>query len=306
MATLKGISALAMDEPTSARRDQGRARRWLKTTAREPLLHFMVLGLLIWCVTEYWNGHRERYTIHVGAAQRQYLASTYLEQFGQPPQPAQLAQLMDRYVGDEIRFREGVALGLDRNDEIVRRRVIQKYEFLRSDLVVPAQPTQAVLERWFQKNRMRYQIPEQVSFAQVYFAAPVDRPELTAPERVVRALARLRESHASRAGDLGDDFPGPSDVAALTHDEAVRMFGKSEVSEELFQMPINQWSGPFRSGYGWHVLYVNNRLPARLPTLQEVRERVVADYLAEEREAINNRQFKTIQDRYTVTGDTPN
>ena len=299
MPTLTRISALPADEPASA-------HRWLETIAREPLLHFVMLGLLLWCVTEYRNAHRERYTIHVGTAQRQYLASTYLEQFGQPPQPDQLTKLIDRYVADEIRFREGLALGLDRNDEIVRRRIIQKYEFLRSDLVVPAQPTESILESWFQRNRMRYQTPERVSFAQVYFASPVDRPTPTAPERVGRTLALLRESHVSRAGDLGDPFPGPSDVGALTQDEAVRMFGQSEVSEELFHIPTGQWSGPFRSGYGWHVLYVNNRLPAQLPALQEVRERVVADYLADERQVINDQQFKTLQNRYTVTGNTPN
>ena len=281
-------------------------RGWLKTAAREPLLHFVLLGLLIWSISEYGNGRREQYTIHIGAAQRNYLASKYLQQFGQPPGPAQLARLIDGYVSDEIRLREGLALGLDRDDEIVRRRVIQKYDFLRSDLVAPEQPTPAVLERWFEKNRMRYQIPERVSFAQVYFASPDDRPVSTVPERVSRALAQLRKAHASRAEGVGDPFPGPSDVGALTKDDAVRMFGQSEVSEELFSVPIEQWTGPMRSGYGWHLLYVTHRLAARVPTLEEVRGRVLVDYLADQREAINTGLFKAVKARYTITWDKPN
>jgi len=281
-------------------------RGWLRTTAREPLLHFVLLGLLIWCASTYRNGHRERYTIHIGGVQREYLASTYRQQFAQPPEPAQLAKLIDDYISDEIRFREGLALGLDRDDEIVRRRVIQKYDFLRSDLVVPEQPTAAVLESWFEKHRMRYQIPECVSFAQVYFAGPDDGPVSTVPERALRALAQLRKAHASRAEGVGDPFPGPSDVGALTKDDAVRMFGQSEVSEELFSAPIGQWTGPMRSGYGWHLFYLTRHLAARVPTLEEVRGRVLADYLADQREAINAGQFSALKARYTITWDKPN
>ena len=303
---MTGISTVALHEPARPRRNQGRVRGWLKAAAREPLLHFVLLGLLTWCVCDYGNGRRERYTIHIGAAQREYLASTYRQQFGQPPGSVQLARLIDGYVSDEIRFREGLALGLDRDDEIVRRRVIQKYDFLRSDLVVPEQPTPAVLERWFEQNRMRYQIPERVSFAQVYFASPDDRPVSTVPERVLRALAQLREAHASRAEGVGDPFPGPSDVGALTKDDAVRVFGQSEVSEELFSVPIGQWTGPMRSGYGWHLIYLTHRLAARVPTLEEVRGRVLADYLADQREAINAGQFNALKARYTLTWDRPN
>ena len=274
--------------------------------AREPLVHFVLLGLLIWCVSDYGNGRRERYTIHIGAAQREYLASTYLQQFGEPPGPAQLQRLIDGYVSDEIRVREGLALGLDRDDEIVRRRVIQKYDFLRSDLVVPEQPTPAVLERWFEKNRMRYQIPERVSFAQVYFASADGRPVSTVPERALRALAQLRKAQASRAEGVGDPFPGPSDVGAATKDDAARMFGQSEVSEGLFSVPVGQWTGPLRSGYGWHLLYVTHRQAARVPALEEVRGRVLADYVADQREAINAGEFKALKARYTITSDGPN
>ena len=302
----------------------GRLRRWFALAAREPLLHFMALGLLIGCGTNYWNEHRARYTIHIGAAERQHITNTYLLQFGQPPQPAQLDKLIDRYVRDEILLREGLALGLDRNDEIVRRRIIQKYEFLRSDLAVIERPAPGVLERWFEANRQRYVIPERVAFAQIYFSADrlptpesarsstagqVNRPTqnysttATAPSRALRVLAQLRRTHASRAPDLGDPFPGPADVGALTHEDAVRLFGQSDVSQQLFEAPIGQWSGPFRSGYGWHLVYVTNRLPPRLPSLQEVHERVLTDYLAERREAINTQNFGELRDRYTIIED---
>ncbi|HWM68636.1 MAG TPA: peptidylprolyl isomerase [Steroidobacteraceae bacterium] len=293
---------------------------------REPLLHFVALGLLIGWGTNYWNDHSERYTIHIGAAERQHITNTYLLQFGQPPQPAQLDKLIDRYVRDEILLREGLALGLDRNDEIVRRRIIQKYEFLRSDLAVPEQPAPAVLERWFDENRQRYVIPERVAFAQIYFSA--DRLPTaesargstagkvnsatqhhsateTAPSRALQALAQLRRTHASRAPDLGDPFPGPADVGALTQEDAVRLFGESNVSQQLFEAPIGQWSGPFRSGYGWHLVHVTNRRPPQLPSFQEVRERVLADYLTVRREALNTQNFGKLRDRYTIIEDVP-
>jgi peptidyl-prolyl cis-trans isomerase C len=276
----------------------GALRRALGLAAREPLLHFVALGLLIGWGTSHWNDHRERYTIRIGATERQHLANTYLLQFGQTPQPAELDKLIDRYVREEIMLREGLALGLDRNDEIVRRRIIQKYEFLRSDLAVPEEPAPGVLERWFEEHRQRYVTPERVSFAQIYFSAE--------PSRALRVLAQLRRTHASRAPDLGDPFPGPTDAGALTQGDVMRLFGESDMSQRLFEAPIGQWSGPLRSGYGWHLVYITNRRPPQQPSLEEVRERVLADYLTERRAAMNAGKFRKLRDRYTIVADGPN
>jgi len=95
-------------------------------------------------------------------------------------------------------------------------------------------------------------------------------------------------------------------VGALTQEDAVRLFGDSDVSQQLFEAAIGQWSGPFRSGYGWHLVYVINRRPSQLPALQEVRERVLADYLTERREALNTQNLRKLRSHYTIIADVPN
>jgi peptidyl-prolyl cis-trans isomerase C len=278
------------------------ARASLRLIAREPIAQFVVLGLLIWGSAEYRSTQQDRYIIHIGSAQRQRIAVTYLQQFGQFPTPRQLQGLIDRYIREEIYLREGLALQLDKDDEIVRRRIVQKYEFLQSDLAVPDSPGSGVLERWFEQNQLRYLTPERVAFSQVYFSADKEGEE-AGRVRALKVLKDLRGMHTSRAPGLGDAFPGPSDVGALAPEEAARLFGKSEFAEQLFKLPVGQWAGPYRSGYGWHLVYVTGHLPPVLPPLTQIREQVLADYLEEQRRILNGRAFEKLRAQYTIRDD---
>lgn len=291
-----------MESVTDSEPKIATVRASLGFIAREPLLQFIVLGFLIWGGVECWNGHNDRYMIDLGSAERQRIAVRYFHQFGQLPTPPQLQGLIDRYIREEIFVREGLALNLDKNDEIVRRRMTQKYEFVQTDLVMPNPPGSGVLERWFEQNQFRYLRPERVAFSQVFFSVD-HQGEEAARVRALNVLKNLRGVHASHAPELGDAFPGPSDMGALAPGEATRLFGQSEVSEHLFKLPIGQWAGPLRSGYGWHLVYVTGHLPPVLPRLTEVRERVLADYLADQRRILNARTFEKLRAKYTIRDD---
>jgi hypothetical protein len=261
-----------------------------------------VLGFLIWGGSEYFNVHRDRYTIHLGPTERQRIVATYLQQFGQLPTPEQIQGLIDRYIREEIFLREGLALHLEKDDEIVRRRIVQKYEFLQTDLTVLDSPRPGVLDRWFDQNKLRYLTPDRIAFAHVYFS-PDKGGEAAAKSRAGNALKTLRRNHTSSTPDLGDAFPGPSDVSALAPDEAMRLFGQSELSADLFKAPVGQWTGPYRSGYGWHLIYVTGHFPSVLPSLSEIRDRVLADYMDEERRALNEQAYEKLRARYAVRDD---
>jgi peptidyl-prolyl cis-trans isomerase C len=267
--------------------------------AREPFFQFIVLGVLIWGGVEYWNVHHDRYTIQVGSAERQRIAATYQRQFGQLPTPIQLRGLIGRYVREEISLREGLALHLEKDDEIVRRRIVQKYDFLKTDLGVPDSPGSSELERWYEQNKLRYLTPQRVAFAHIYFS-PDRAGDAAAKTRALKVLKRLRLTGVSRAADFGDAFPGPSDVGALAPDEAVRLFGQSELSEQLFKAPEGQWAGPYRSGYGRHLIYVTGHSRPVLPPLGEIRERVLTDYMDEQRRLWNDQAYEELRARYTV------
>ena len=124
----------------------GRVKAGLAFAAREPFFQFLFLGLLIWLAAEFIEAQNQRYVIHVGQAERQRLAIAYQQQFNQAPTPEQLQSLTDNYVKQQIFVREGKALGLDTNDEIVDRRIAQKFEFIQQDLGVPDDPAPAAVQ----------------------------------------------------------------------------------------------------------------------------------------------------------------
>jgi parvulin-like peptidyl-prolyl isomerase len=99
---------------------------------------------------------------------------------------------------------------------------------------------------------------------------------------------------------LGDAFPGPANVGALAPDEAARLFGESELARELFLAPVSHWSGPFRSGYGWHLIFVTSRTAPLTPAIGEIRDRIAADYAADVRAQRNAEAFERLKRKYRI------
>ncbi len=262
---------------------------------REPLLHFMVLGALVFVAARALDSDAGRYRIDAGPEQRARIATTYLQQYGVKPTESQLRYLLDQYVRSEILFREGLALGLDRDDEIVRRRVVQKIEFLNEDTDA-IDASDGDLERFFASHQSRYITPAAVSFTQVYFSAD-PRGEVDAHRRADAALALLRKGAAVATGDV---FDGGTDLAGLNNPDAQRLFGDSQLSAALFSAPAGEWAGPFRSAFGWHLVRISQRDPAQVPALASVKDRVRADYLTAERDRRNEEEFKRLAAKYHI------
>jgi hypothetical protein len=302
--TSKVLDLLLPAHPVRASRGQDHktekaAGSWVRRVGREPFVHFALLGLLLWFGSEFWHSDQGRYVIYSGPEQRQRLSTNYERQFGQAPTELQIQGMADSYVRDEIYFREALALGLDQDDEIIRRRLLQKYEFLRTDLTVPEAPDVVTLEKWYEKNKSKYTIPARVAFSHVYFSVDTQGEE-AARLRASDASTALMRTQLTRAPDRGDAFPGPTDVSDVSVEEANRLFGQSNLTDELFKLPPGQWSGPFRSGYGWHLVYVTHRLPPDVPPFEQIQEQVRADYRDEQRNLLNARGFETLRSKYTV------
>jgi hypothetical protein len=263
---------------------------------REPLLHFFVLGALVYGAASYFDDDSSRYRIDAGPDRRARIEATYREQYGIAPTPQQVGYLLDQYVRSEILYREGLALGLERDDEIVRRRVVQKIEFVNEDLEVGAQPERGSLIEYFQQHRARYETAPRVSFTQVFFCG--DRGgEATAKARAGAALASGPSPSAP-----GDLFAEGSVFKALSRIDTDKLFGESELSTALFTAPVGAWSGPFKSAFGWHLVRIDRSEPAQAVTLQSVELRVKADYLADLRARRNAQEFRKIAGKYQVVG----
>ena len=289
--------------PRPAQAPHLRAARWLqlrlRSLLREPFVHFIALGLLIFAAHEYVEGRSTRYVITIGPAERLRIYNSYDQQYGVPPTPRQMATMVERYVREEIFLREGLALNLDKDDEIVRRRVAQKFEFLQQDLGVSAEPTARQIWAYYNAHTDRYVTPERRSFSHVFFSAD-QVGDRAARARAQRILARLGGIDLSHAPSLGDAFPGPADSARLSQTETEQLFGGADFAAQVFKATVGHWVGPIRSGFGWHMVYVSSALPSRLPDLNEIREQVVRDFKEDARLAQNARGYRSLRARYAV------
>jgi parvulin-like peptidyl-prolyl isomerase len=277
-----------------ARRGKGFLRRAL----REPLVHFFAAGLVLFALAQHHRAQTDLYRIVVTPERVRQLADGYRAELGAAPTPAALAQLVDHDLDEEVLYREGLARKLDRDDEIIRRRVVQKMQFLEQDLAAPPEPTEAALAAWYQTHRAQYASPPAVSFSHIYFAdgaqgAPAAR------RRALAALAGLSNATV-RAPERGDPFPDLYDYAAFGPEQARRLFGDSELSRRLFEAAPGRWVGPLRSAYGWHLVRVQSAQAGQVPPFAAVRDRVRADVVAADQQAANRRRFEALRARFTI------
>jgi peptidyl-prolyl cis-trans isomerase C len=268
------------------------------TLAREPLAHFFIVGVLLFALLEDHQSQSDRYRIVITPERIRQLATEYRAEAGSEPDRQKLSDLVDRYVAEEVLYREGTARGLDRDDAIVRRRIVQKMQFLEQDLATPSEPTEAQLAAYYRANRKQYEAPATVTFTHVFFAA-TSGAATTARDRALRVLAHLPAS-VTRAPDRGDAFPDLYDYANFDSEQVRRLFGDGEISRNLFGVPRDHWAGPFRSEYGWHLVRVQSITPARLASLDEVRDRVRADLIAAGQETVNRDWLEKLRARFTV------
>jgi hypothetical protein len=271
---------------------------WLLHVLKEPLFHFVVLGFLLFLAGQAYQARTDVYRIEVTPAHVAQLSHGYALQFGSPPDPATLEQLIRDDVHDEILFRQGLAQRLEDGDEIVRRRVVQKEQFLIQNLHAPAEPLAAELEAYYAAHADRYASPPRASFSHIYFDAGPDG-EAGAQARARSVLAKLPPGMA-RAPERGDAFPDLYDFSEFEPGQAERLFGHTDFTRAVFSAPVGRWAGPFRSAYGWHLLYVASRAAGARPPLSEVRDRVRNDMLEAAQDRANAAAFNKIAKRFTV------
>ncbi len=275
----------------------GHGRRFMS----EPLLHFFIVGAVLFGLGQWHKSATDARQITVTSQTVAQLRTQYRMQFGDDPTPASMAQLVSRYVDDEVLYREGLAMGMDRDDEIVRRRIIQKMQFLEQDRTAPPEPSAAEIDRFYAAHLAQYAMPEGVTFTHMFFS-PDKGGDQAARSRAAQALAALGNSPTSASG-RGDNFPDLRDYSDFTQEQALRLFGDTQLAQVLFTVPAGTWSGPFKSAYGWHLIYVEARTPARTPPLAEIRDRVRSDVMTAAEAQLNRRRFDALKARYTIARD---
>jgi hypothetical protein len=273
----------------------------LRRLIREPLMHFLIAGVLIFAVYDAFDDDATPSSpnaIVIGDAEMQFLRAQHEKLWGRPPTDQELTPLVREFIREEVLYREGVAMGLDQDDMIVRRRIGQKMEFLIGDLAVPAEPDDETLKRYLEANPDKYLDPPRLTFTHVYFS--VDRRGKTGRADALAVLAKM--GNRQRAPEAGDRFALSVDYAGKTAREVDQAFGPA-FGEQLLKAPVGQWFGPVVSAYGLHLVRVLERTEPRMPDFDELRDRLSTDYTFETRQAANARALKRLTERYRIVFD---
>lgn len=271
----------------------GLARR----LAGEPLLQFLLLGALLFIASaaiSHWRSAAAN-RIVIDPALVQWQSNLYRAQFGTWPDSEALEALIQRHIRDEVLYREAVRLGLDADDEVIRQRLAQKMEFVLTDATLPPEPDEATLRQFLDEHADRYSDSSRASFQLLYFA---DTPDMAGGR--VRASQALQRLAAGDTDVEGDAFALDEHWSAASADDLRRRFGESEMAVAPFEAPLEEWSGPFRSGYGWHLLRVTARADAVAPDLDAVREQVRADWLEDFRQRDLEARITELIDKHRV------
>ena len=272
----------------------------LKRFLKEPLLHFLVIGFLIFFTSYYVAKQRDAYTIVLDEPIMTKLAMAWQSQFSEQPTSKDLQVAADDYIKQEVLAREAIQLGLNQDDEIIKRRLQQKMEFiLKSNIIVP-EPNKMELENYFKENINKFTDPPKVSFSHIYFSA--DKVGYKQAEINAKAVLEDLEKQPAlkRAPTLGDPFMLLYDYNDIDKKETERLFGTSAFTDSLFTVKQDQWTGPLQSGYGWHLLYVNDRKSDFVPPLSEIRGRVLEMYKIDKSKEMDNLAMEELIDKYTV------
>jgi len=275
----------------------------IKRLAREPLLHFLAIGACIYGAYALFGEKPEEAspeTIRVTAGEVAWMADSWTTKWGRPPTEAELLGMIRQRVRETAYYREALAMGLDKDDVIIRRRLTQKLEFLTQDLATATPPSDEELKAYFDQHRDEYRAPDLITFTHV-FLDPDKRGDATLDDaKAIKAQLVARGEDAARKGEaLGDRFMLQNYYPERSQAEISKLFG-SEFARSLFELEPGDWHGPVLSGYGTHLVFVHGLATAPDPEFTAVKQRVLQDWGTKKREEFNEKFTEGLLSGYEI------
>jgi hypothetical protein len=226
------------------------------------------------------------------------LSLLWEKQRQRPPSQTELKGLIEQQIREQVMYREALAMGLDKNDSIVRRRLAQKVEFISSDLAAQIEPSEADLSAYLTSHPEQFEIPGRISFVQIYLSA--DKHGAGVKKDANRLLLELEGAgHDVDITALGDSFMFGQKHEKLTEYDVSRLFGK-DFASKIFSLPVGRWQGPVRSAYGLHLLQIKNKTTSSPAELATVRDKVRSRWINQQRQIIDDAFYNSLRQRYEI------
>jgi len=269
----------------------------MKRLLREPLFHFLLLGAALFVLVRAPSGPPESRRIVVTPHDVDQLTAMFTRTYQRQPTAAEIDALIDNHVRNEVFYREGLALGLDAEDPVVRERMRQKMEALAEDAALKNAPSEAELCAYYDAHPDAFRAPPRLALRQV-FLNPAKRGDALQAD-AASLLQTLRRSPGVDPAALGDTSLFAPEYPDVSVRDVARIFGET-FAAQVDSVPVGSWSGPFMSYQGAHLVYVSNRRQAALQPFADAREAVTREVARTRREAAVQDLFRTLRKRYDV------
>jgi parvulin-like peptidyl-prolyl isomerase len=293
-----------MDEPGPRTAFVSRMKHWL----REPLLHFLVLGLLLFAIYGYINrgrgGVESSKQIAIYLDDLRTMEMFFESQWHRAPTQQEFQAMVEDKVREEVLYREGLAMALDKDDTIVKRRMAQKMQFIAEDVATAHEPTSAELKAWFDKNKAKFTLPSRYSFRHLYFSP--DKRGKNAEGDAAKVLAKIagQPEDSKLAASLADAFMFQDYYGDNAPTAIAKEFG-SPFALAIEKVKPGSWQGPIESGYGWHLVFLDTVIPGRVPAFEEIEPDVKIAWLGEQKATAWQKAYADMRAKYVVLLPAP-
>jgi hypothetical protein len=276
----------------------------VKKFFREPLVHFLLIGAGLFLLFGWRSGPvslpagpsgSPSTKVVVAQDEIDRMVGVFARTWQRPPTEEEAKGLVEDFVRNEIYYREALAMGLDRDDGVIRRRMRQKMEFILEDITSQTEPTDEELLAYMKKHPDSFLVDPQIAFRHVYVNA--DKRGKNAEADARQILAQLNQG--TDPDSVGDPLLLDAEIRLSPLWDISKQFGE-EFGRNLLELKSGKWEGPVRSGFGLHLVLVTKRVGGRLPDLKEVREMVKRNWMFDRQKEVKDAAYAKIRERYVV------
>lgn len=268
----------------------------IKKVLSEPYVHFLLAGAVIY----FWfaispgkqMSRKPRKEVTLTLSRQKQIRERFAQEWHRQPGAEEFALLSDDALLEEMLIDEALTLRLEREDGVIRRRLLKKMHFILEDSRSLKEPDEQELRNYYRKHREDYRDPKRLHFFQIY--APFGKE--SALEKM-RYLLDLNDTPPADAPLFGEKSPGGNEIRSMDIDSVERRFGHY-FAQRVVQLPSREWEGPIRSTQGVHIVYLLDKEGGRYLPFDEVEDRVYRDLLQRRRREKRKQSLRTVEQSF--------
>ncbi|MBV1887744.1 MAG: peptidyl-prolyl cis-trans isomerase [Urechidicola sp.] len=272
----------------------------MKKLLKEPFSHFIFIGIGLFILYGLVNEETSsENTIIVNDFDVSSLISKWEMQWKRSPTEQELQNLINQNIKQEIFYQEALKMNLDHNDEIIKRRLAQKMQFLSNDIAALTEPTDEILKAYYKKNLDKYQTPTTYSLYQITYSPDKRKDNY---KDAVETLKHFPNASFEEMKNWGDKLPFSYYFEEVNANELGLQLG-SKFRDAIENQETNKWIGPIPSGFGYHLVFITKKVPPQIPAYEMVKNDVLMNYEYDNQKETNDLIYKELKKSYNIDID---